>query len=104
MDIRPNALPGDQDNALRVTIYSKPDCHLCETLKADLLSMQASLRFTLRERNIEEDPDDFLRFRYLIPVLDIETGLIAANQLLYPPHTWHSVYRALTAARQAMQG
>ena len=91
--------PGD----LRVTIYSKPDCHLCETLKADLLSMQGSLGFTLIERNIEEDPDGFLRFRYLIPVIDIETGLIAANQLLYPPHTWHSVHSALAAARRAMQ-
>lgn len=88
---------------LRVTLYSKPDCHLCETLKADLLSMQASLGFRLIERNIEADPDDFLRFRYLIPVLDIETGIIAANQLLYPPHSWHSVHRALTAAHRAMR-
>jgi len=88
---------------LRVTLYSKPDCHLCETLKADLLAMQAALGFTLIERNIEADPDDFLRFRYLIPVLDIETGIITANRLLYPPHTWHSVHSALVAARRAMQ-
>ena len=88
---------------LRVTLYSKPDCQLCETLKADLLSMQVSLGFRLIERNIEEDADDFLRFRYLIPVLDIETGIIAANQLLYPPHSWHSVHSALAAAHRAMR-
>lgn len=89
-------------SGLRVTLYSKPDCHLCETLKADLLAMQAALGFTLIERNIEEDPDDFLRFRYLIPVLDIETGVVAANRLLYPPHTWHTVHSALVGARSAM--
>jgi len=80
---------------MRVTLYSKPDCHLCETVKADLLSIQSKIGFTLLERNIEEDPDEFLRFRYLIPVLDIEGGA-----LLYPPHTWHSVFQALTAAQQ----
>jgi hypothetical protein len=80
---------------MRVTLYSKPDCHLCETLKADLLSIQSKIGFELFERNIEEDPDEFLRFRYLIPVLDIEGGA-----LLYPPHTWHTVFQALQAAQQ----
>ena len=80
---------------MRVTLYSKPDCHLCETVKADLLSIQTKIGFTLLERNIEEDPDEFLRFRYLIPVLDIEGG-----ELLYPPHTWYSVFHALEAAQQ----
>ncbi|HRW05938.1 MAG TPA: glutaredoxin family protein [Caldilineaceae bacterium] len=80
---------------MRVTLYSKPDCHLCETLKADLLAMQSKIGFTLLERNIEEDPDDFLRFRYLIPVLDIEGGT-----LLYPPHTWHTVFQAIVRAEQ----
>lgn len=81
---------------MRVTLYSKPDCHLCEELKADLLSMQQKFGFTLLERNIEEDPDDFVRFRYLIPVLDIEGG-----NLLYPPHTWHGVFQALVQAAQS---
>ena len=80
---------------MRVTLYSKPDCHLCETLKADLLTMQSKIGFTLLERNIEEDPDDFLRFRYLIPVVDIEGGT-----LLYPPHTWHTVFQAIVRAAQ----
>ncbi|MEZ4683947.1 MAG: glutaredoxin family protein [Caldilineaceae bacterium] len=79
---------------MRVVLYSKPDCHLCETVKADLLSLQSKIGFTVLERNIEEDPDDFLRFRYLIPVLDIE-----GESLLYPPHTWYSVYQALQAAQ-----
>jgi hypothetical protein len=83
---------------MRVTLYSKPDCHLCETLKADLLSIQGKIGFTLLERNIEEDPDDFLRFRYLIPVVDIEGGA-----LLYPPHTWHTLFQALQTAKLKQQ-
>ncbi|MEZ4861517.1 MAG: glutaredoxin family protein [Caldilineaceae bacterium] len=79
---------------MRVILYSKPDCHLCEELKAELLTMQPDFGFTLHERNIEEDPEAFLQFRYLIPVLDIE-----GQPLLYPPHSWYSVYQALQAAR-----
>jgi len=79
---------------MRLILYSKPDCSLCDTLKNDLLSMQASFGFTLIERNIEEDPESFGRFRYLIPVLEIE-----GDRLLYPPHTWHAVFQALQTAK-----
>lgn len=80
---------------MRVILYSKPDCSLCDTLKADLLSMQDAIGFMLIERNIEEDPEAFAQFRYLIPVLDIE-----GDQLYYPPHTWHSVFQALQNAKE----
>lgn len=80
---------------MKVTLYSKPDCHLCHELKADLLSMQGEFGFTLWERNIEENTDDFARYQALIPVLDIEGGT-----LLYPPHDWVQVYNALQAAIQ----
>lgn len=79
---------------MRVLLYSKPDCHLCETVKADLISLQETFGFTLLERNIEEDPDEFLRFRYLIPVVEI-----ADEPLLYPPHTWHILYQTLQTAQ-----
>jgi hypothetical protein len=75
---------------MRVTLYSKPGCPLCEELKAALLDMQREISFLLLEQNIEENPQDFERFRYLIPVLDIEDG-----EMLYPPHTWSQVYHAI---------
>jgi hypothetical protein len=75
---------------MQVTLYSKPDCQLCEEVKADLLSFQIQMSFALFERNIEEDPELFARFRYLIPVV-------------YPPHSWHSIYQALQAAQRAEQ-
>jgi len=83
---------------MQVILYSKPECQLCEEIKADLLSMQGEIGFTLFERNIEEDPELFARFRYLIPVVDIEH-----HPLLYPPHNWYSVHQALQAAQQVEQ-
>lgn len=81
---------------MEITLYSKPGCHLCTELKDDLFALQKEISFTLLERNIEDDPEDFARFRYLIPVLDI-----AGRELLYPPHTWSTLRRALETARHA---
>lgn len=83
---------------MQVILYSKPECTLCEEVKADLLSIQVQFDFALFERNIEEDPELFARFRYFIPVVDIEH-----HALLYPPHTWHSIYTALRTAQQREQ-
>ncbi len=80
---------------MRVTLYSKPDCPLCDKLKADLLALQPEIGFSLDERDIEASPDDFARYRYLIPVVDIEGG-----ELLYPPHDWPIVRQALIVAKR----
>ena len=84
---------------MQVTLYSKPDCPLCEELKADLLSLQAELGFDLAERNIEEDPVDWQRFRTLIPVVDI-----AGGPTLFPPHAWDQVRRALIDSSRREHG
>lgn len=75
---------------MQVTLYSRPGCHLCEDLKADLGLLQEAADFTLVERNIEDDPGDKARYQYLIPVLEIENG-----PLLYPPHDWATLVRHL---------
>jgi hypothetical protein len=80
---------------MRVTLYSRPGCHLCEELKVTLAAMEEDLGFVLQERNIDEDPAAFERFRYLIPVLDIENG-----PLLYPPHEWDVIAGALRTAEK----
>jgi hypothetical protein len=82
---------------LRVTLYSRPGCHLCDDLKRDLLEMQAALAFDLDERNIDEHAEDFARFRSLIPVLDVPGG-----PLLTPPHDWSTVRTAIERATAAM--
>ncbi len=65
---------------MRVILYSKPECHLCDDVKADLRALQPEIGFAVEERNIEKDAKDFERYRYLIPVLDIEDGPV-----LYAP-------------------
>jgi glutaredoxin len=78
---------------MKITLYSKPDCPLCDELKAELDILHMGFGFTLVDCNIEEDEVAFQRYRYLIPVLDIENGPI-----LYPPHTMQTTRQALVDA------
>jgi glutaredoxin len=54
-----------------VTIYSKPGCHLCKKMKAQLELLQQQHPFRLLEVNILDDPADFERFKEEIPVIFI---------------------------------
>ncbi|MCB0045762.1 MAG: glutaredoxin family protein [Caldilineaceae bacterium] len=78
---------------MRVRLYTKPGCSLCDELKADLQALQSEIGFVVEECNIEANQADFARFRYLIPVLDIEGG-----PLLHPPHDFVTLRHALLAA------
>jgi hypothetical protein len=78
---------------MRAILYSKPGCHLCDELKVKLLALQQELNFNIVERNIEENLAHWEQFRYLIPVLDIEGGPV-----LYPPHSWDTLRRAIQNA------
>ena len=82
---------------MQVTLYTKPDCPLCDDLKADLQALQTQFELAISQCNIEEDAELFERFRYLIPVLDIEDG-----SLLYPPHTWQKTVAALEEASRVV--
>jgi hypothetical protein len=80
-------------------LYTKPNCSLCDQLKADLLLLQSKFSFSIQdaliEVNIEEDADAFERFRYVVPVLELTDGT-----LIYPPHTIHELYGALQQMQQ----
>ena len=56
---------------IEVVVYSKPDCHLCDVVKAQLERLQGSFPFELREVNILDDPESFGRFKEEIPVVFI---------------------------------
>jgi glutaredoxin len=55
-----------------VTVYSKPDCHLCEDAMAALRGLQADLAFELLELDITAD--DALHRAYFerIPVISLD--------------------------------
>lgn len=54
---------------IEVVVYSKPECHLCDEVKAQLLRLQQSHPFEMREVNILNDPESFGKYQLEIPVV-----------------------------------
>jgi glutaredoxin len=55
-----------------VTVYSKPDCHLCEDAMAVLLRLRTELGFTLRELDISADEVLHRAYFERIPVVEVD--------------------------------
>ncbi|QOV22533.1 glutaredoxin family protein [Anabaenopsis elenkinii CCIBt3563] len=69
---------------MRLILYSKPGCHLCEGLQEKLEQVE-NLNFELEIRDITTREDWFLAYQYDVPVLclsnhigaqDTESGVI----------------------------
>ncbi len=56
----------------QVVIYSKPDCCLCDEVKAQLRKLQQAHPFEWREVNILEDREAYEKFKEEIPVVFID--------------------------------
>jgi glutaredoxin len=65
----------------RVTLYSKPDCHLCDIVKGVISIVRKRRKFDLEVRNILDDPADFERFKTEIPVIFVNDQEIARHRL-----------------------
>lgn len=57
---------------IRVIIYSRPGCHLCEEAKTAIQAAGCDGQYELEEVNIETDPDLLRRYRFEIPVITID--------------------------------
>lgn len=55
-----------------VVLYSKPGCHLCEVMKAEMAKAGCDEMYELEEINIESDPALLARYQNEIPVLLID--------------------------------
>ena len=66
---------------MRVTLFSKPGCHLCEEVRAVLDELQSELGFALEEIDITRDPQIFARYRYEIPVVWRDGTEVARGRL-----------------------
>jgi glutaredoxin len=55
-----------------VTLYSKPDCHLCVQARGALLKVQADLGFELAELDISADESLHRAYFERIPVVALE--------------------------------
>ncbi|HJQ69711.1 MAG TPA: glutaredoxin family protein [Blastocatellia bacterium] len=56
---------------IKVVIYTRPGCHLCEEAKAIIQEARAERPFSLEEVNIDLDPQAADLYRYDIPVIFI---------------------------------
>ena len=55
-----------------LTVYSKPDCHLCEEVMIALRSLQSELVFTLVERDITDDEALHRAYFERVPVVLVD--------------------------------
>jgi glutaredoxin len=54
---------------VKVVMYTKPGCGLCEKMKGEMKNAGIENLYSLEEFNIETDAELFARYRYEIPVL-----------------------------------
>jgi thiol-disulfide isomerase/thioredoxin len=82
-------------SVVAVTLYSKPECALCDRLLEDLAWLGEQVPLAVETRDIREDAATEERFRYLIPVLEVD------GVLHYPPHDLLGLRRVLEDASRA---
>jgi glutaredoxin len=80
---------------MKVEIYSKADCSLCEDAKKSLLQVQRRVPFQLVEVDIEEDATLLEEYRYDIPVVFIN-GQKAFKHRIDPEVLERRLLRELT--------
>lgn len=67
--------------APRLTLYSKPGCHLCDEMKHVIERVGARLPLTLEVVDISTDPDLTERYGVEIPVLLIDGKKAAKHRV-----------------------
>lgn len=60
--------------ALRVTLYGKPDCHLCHEVQAMLERLATEYALTLTYVDITQNREAWKRYHDVIPVVEVEGG------------------------------
>ena len=55
-----------------VTLYGRPECHLCDEARAILEKVAQDVPFEVQERDIETDDELFRRYLERIPVVAID--------------------------------
>lgn len=57
-----------------VTLYGKPECHLCDEAEDRLARLARQVGLTYRKVDIQSSPDLFEQYRYRIPVIAVSGG------------------------------
>jgi glutaredoxin len=64
-----------------ITIYSKKECHLCDIAKEELKALRCEFDFSINEVDIEKDKLVFEKYKYLIPVVELEGKVISTYKV-----------------------
>ena len=64
-----------------VTIFTKPECGLCEEAEAVLEAVRARRPFELVRRNILDRYEDYERYKHDIPVILVDGVEVARHHL-----------------------
>lgn len=62
-----------------ITIYSKPDCHLCDRAKEVIEHCRAKVEFAIEVVDISQNPELLQRYRDDIPVILLDGNEIARH-------------------------
>ena len=84
-----------QPPMIRVILYSRPGCHLCEIMERVIRHVQSRRGFELIHKNIDDDLGDFEKYRHEIPVVSVNGIEVARHEL---------TAAALEAALDAAEG
>lgn len=63
----------------RITIYSKPACHLCDRAKETILRVRRQVEFSLEEVDISQNPELLAHYGEDIPVILLDGEEIARH-------------------------
>jgi glutaredoxin len=67
--------------AREVTLYTRPDCHLCDEAKAAIAPLVREFRASFREVDIDSDPVLQERYRWDVPVIFLGARKVAKHRV-----------------------
>jgi glutaredoxin len=66
---------------MKIRIYSKPDCHLCDEAKETIQRVTKRLPIEIQVINIEADHELLNQYRYDIPVIFLDDRMIFKHRV-----------------------
>jgi thiol-disulfide isomerase/thioredoxin len=81
-----------------VTLYGRPECHLCDDARAAILALaDEDNRVEIREINIDDDDELLARYLERIPVVELDGEVISELEF-----DRHDLITALDAAERGL--
>ena len=81
VDTRARALVPSAPNPVRVALYTRPGCHLCDDMKVILVRIGKICPFEMQEIDISTDRTLERRFGRDIPVLFVDGAEVARHRI-----------------------